>query len=276
LGANRCFCLTERLGDCILGTIVFRKLLKETNEEWAWASKKEYVPVAREFTSEIIELPKGESTFVRSLLNGLYREVRYVTPWWFWNEWNRDRLYLLDIIARKAIVTLKPEERRIILTPDIADIRVVDNLIGDIKNYIVISGTPHYSGWQGADWPFPGRIELVRQLKQQGYKTVSVGGTDSKDLGCDINLKGKTSYHQTVEVIKRARLYIGNDCGASWLACAAHDTSKVIMVDQQPGRPGRDGYQDCLYDDNIVDLGMKSPVKKILTTIQTKKWLEPG
>ena len=265
-----CFCCTERLGDCILGTIVFRKLLKETNEEWAWASAVPYLSVAREFTNNLVGVSTDQGA-ARKTLDAQFDKVLYTTPWWYWSEWGEGRILLLDLIAKKANIKLEPEDRQVVLTPNEEDIKVVDQLLNGLNDYIVVFGSPHYSGWGGHDWPFPERISLIQTLEAEGHKVVVIGGNDTRKIG-GINLGGKTTYHQTVEIIKRAKLFVGQTTAGAWLAAAAHDTPKIIMVDKSK-KPGREGHEDCLNDDNIIDLSMTDSFIKVLEVVKEKGWL---
>jgi len=271
---ENCFVLSARLGDCILGSIVFNKLVQQTNQPWAWATRVPYLPIVKEFTPMGVELLDDfaeSSGAAKVLLKARFANVVCTTPMWYWDEWAKGDVYLVDLVARKAQVELKPEDRVIVLNPTSSDCQVVSELLGDIQEYVVVSGSPHYSGVGIKDWPMHVRIDLVERLCKQGLTVVVVGGSDAYNMG-GLFLGGRTTYLQTVEVIKRAKLYIGNCCGTSWLACAARSTPKIIASNFAP-KPGKEGYAGCLFDNNIVDVDWRDSSDKILNIAKEHEWL---
>jgi len=272
--AKNCFTLTIALGDCILGSVAFRKLVRQTKQAWAWATIAPHLSIACEFTKEVVSLSEDllrTPTLVNAQLGPVFSKIVHVTPAWHWKEWAKGDVYLMDLVARHAGVELEPEDRFIVLNPTEADRRVVSALLEDRHDYIVMSGSPHYNGIGLGDWPMHVRVALAEQLKQQGHELVIVGGPDAQNIG-GYFLGGRTTYLQTVEVIKRAKLYIGNDCGTSWLACAAHNTPKIISSNFEP-KPGKEGYAGCLSDTNIVDVDWRDSNDKILGIIRERRWL---
>lgn len=80
-------------------------------------------------------------------------------------------------------------------------------------------------------WPLRNFIELGDWLKKQyNALIVIVGGPAEKSFGCElqqqlgdtiINIAGQTTLRQTVAMLKRCNLYIGNDAGPMHMAVAA-------------------------------------------------------
>lgn len=129
-----------------------------------------------------------------------------------------------------------------------------------ISKYIVINSGPHHSG---PDWPLPQRQNLVHQLTQLGIPVIALGGSDAMPLEGTLAISGE-DFHTSIAILSGASLYIGQDCGTSWLACAAEKLPKIILVDQTPGRAGLDSYKLCLTDQSITELPLNIRTEQIL------------
>ncbi|HOG17123.1 MAG: ADP-heptose--LPS heptosyltransferase 2 [Syntrophaceae bacterium PtaU1.Bin231] len=87
------------------------------------------------------------------------------------------------------------------------------------------AGTP----WRR--WPIERFIELAKRLKRSyGASFVIVGGREDASLGRAIgealggevlDVTGRTTLRQTAAILKRCRLYVGNDTGSMHLAAAS-------------------------------------------------------
>jgi len=92
------------------------------------------------------------------------------------------------------------------------------------KYVVVIPG----AGWSGRAWPVTRYAEVAKKINNMGYKIVVSGSASEKSL-CDslaatcngINLAGKTTLQELANVIRFARLVIGNDSSGIHIAVAS-------------------------------------------------------
>lgn len=93
----------------------------------------------------------------------------------------------------------------------------------EAKNWIALFPG---SVWATKMWTKEGYIELGQELQKKGFKIVVMGGAQEKELGEAIasqipeaiNLCGKTSLIESLALMSKARLVVGNDSSSSHMA----------------------------------------------------------
>ena len=97
--------------------------------------------------------------------------------------------------------------------------------------------------WRGKTWPIERFGEIAKRLRAQGFEIV-VSGTPSEYSMCEelarlcrgLNLAGKTTITGLVEVVRNARLVIGNDSAGMHIAVATRSNSICVMWGGSFGR----------------------------------------
>jgi ADP-heptose:LPS heptosyltransferase/GT2 family glycosyltransferase len=91
------------------------------------------------------------------------------------------------------------------------------DVLGDGKWAVLHAQT---SGWPGKDW-FPDRYASVSErLRRMGWRVVLVGTGKDSEIPCDLDLRGRTSFHELAAVIERSGIYVGKDSMPMHLAQA--------------------------------------------------------
>lgn len=97
--------------------------------------------------------------------------------------------------------------------------------------------------WRGKTWPIERFGEIAKRLREHGYEIV-VSGTPAEYSLCEelsricqgLNLAGKTTLTGLVEVVRNARLVIGNDSAGMHIAVATRSNSICVMWGGSFGR----------------------------------------
>lgn len=254
------FCLAARLGDVCCGIPTFYALReKYPDAELLWATLNKYEPLLPPFAKFV---KVGPPPFGATPPNKGYNKFIKAQPMWRHREWERSKMHIIDLIAKWSDIKLR--RRRIIIRTTKADENVINN-IRLPKKFATICASPCYSC---ADWSHSQRRHIVKTLVRQGYGFVTVGGKDGKVIPGATCLHGKLSFTQTIALINRSRVYIGQDTGPTWLACAAHSTPKICVIDRNRLRQGKCGFQKYLNDKNIIDTFYNEGVDKHIRLIK--------
>lgn len=75
--------------------------------------------------------------------------------------------------------------------------------------------------WPGRNWAQARFQEVGSHFRSKGYKIVLVGNAVTPAIGCEADLRGKTTVHTLYSVLKQAKLFIGIDSLPMHLAVAA-------------------------------------------------------
>jgi len=104
-----------------------------------------------------------------------------------------------------------------------------------------------FAGWQPKEWPQERFAELAKYLLEKyQLRTVIIGTEkesariDNSDLNREgvINLAGQTSLAETAAIIKKARVFIGNDSGPMHIAAAVQAPVVALFGQNTPKRYG--------------------------------------
>jgi ADP-heptose:LPS heptosyltransferase len=97
--------------------------------------------------------------------------------------------------------------------------------------------------WSGKAWPIERFAEIARRLRDQGFKILITGSASEHPLCEELarscngrNLAGKTTLQGLAEVIRHARLVIGNDSAGMHIAVATRSDSICVMWGGSFGR----------------------------------------
>jgi len=123
----------------------------------------------------------------------------------------------------------KPSSDALELWIDSIDDTYADQILNNISNKMLVAFCPG-AGAVDRQWPPNRFIELGHWLKKNyDSSIIIVGGFNDKTLGKNIgdalkeetiNLTGSTTLRQTVALLKRCHLYVGNDTGSMHIAAA--------------------------------------------------------
>jgi ADP-heptose:LPS heptosyltransferase/GT2 family glycosyltransferase len=92
---------------------------------------------------------------------------------------------------------------------------------------------PGPTAWPGRNWAHERFLEVAGLLMERGVRIVLVGGPDAYHLPCDLDLRGKTSFHQLAALMTKATLFVGIDSAPMHLAMAARKPVVAVfgMID---------------------------------------------
>ncbi|TKJ41743.1 lipopolysaccharide heptosyltransferase II [candidate division LCP-89 bacterium B3_LCP] len=119
---------------------------------------------------------------------------------------------------------------------DQQDIKLVDNLIGEVTDKELIALAPG-SVWFSKRWLEEYFTELGKMCTADGYQIILIGGREDESLcerigtgiGDDcLNLAGAASLRQTVELLSRCSVLVTNDSAPTHLGSAAG--TKVLTI----------------------------------------------
>ena len=123
----------------------------------------------------------------------------------------------------------KPSSDALELWTDSSDEAFAERVLANISTKMLVAFCPG-AGSADRQWPQDRFIELGRWLKNNHDSSfIIVGGCSDKPLGKDIkdalgqeiiDLTGQTTLRQTVALLRRCHLYVGNDTGSMHLAAA--------------------------------------------------------
>ena len=122
------------------------------------------------------------------------------------------------------------------LRPSSADQEFARTALPDAARHVVLAAG---AADPARRWPADRFARLARLLReQQGLVTVALGAPGDPDPGCEINLIGRTTLPQTLALLARARLFVGNDSGLKHLAAAAAVPVMEISALREDAPPG--------------------------------------
>lgn len=107
--------------------------------------------------------------------------------------------------------------------------------------------------WPNHRWPIHNYVQLAKWLNERylNLKIIVIGSKEEKQLGeilrdalpgKTLNLSGSASLRQTLAILQKCRLYIGNDTGGAHLSAAAG--IPVISITCHPKRSGTNNNYD--------------------------------
>lgn len=102
--------------------------------------------------------------------------------------------------------------------PDAVDVEWAE-LALDGGPWVAIHPGP--TAWPGRNWPHERFLEVAAFLAERGARVVLVGGADAYHLPCDLDFRGKTSFHRLAALMAKADLFVGIDSAPMHLAVAA-------------------------------------------------------
>lgn len=155
------------------------------------------------------------------------------------------------------------------------DRKHVDELLaGSSKFAVLLPGT----NWATKRWPIEKFAAMVEPLRMQfDLQTIVAGGPDDVKLGEQIrgaiNLAGRTSLRQLVELLRRAELVVANDSGPMHIAAAL---GRPLVTPYGPTNPVRTGpYR---REDSVIRLDIPcAPCYSRKCSHQScLRWLEIG
>lgn len=103
---------------------------------------------------------------------------------------------------------------------------------------------PGPTAWPGRNWGAAGFSEASRRLMEMGWKIALVGGKDAHKIEYDLDLRGKTSFHQLAALMGVARAFLGIDSAPMHMAIAARIPTFALFgcIDPIYRLPHRTGY----------------------------------
>lgn len=117
---------------------------------------------------------------------------------------------------------------------------------------------PGPTAWLGRNWGGEGFNIVANTLRERGWKTVLVGGKDAHKIECDLDLRGKTSFHQLAAILAKSRAFFGIDSAPMHLAVAARIPTFGIFgcIDPTYRLPTRTGYSG-------IAIGITAPREEV-------------
>lgn len=125
---------------------------------------------------------------------------------------------------------------------------ILDGFSGDRPRqpFVVVHPYPMYRYKQ---WHVEGWVELIRWLRDSGYAVALSGGPAPAERAYAetvaaaagepvLNLVGTLSFGETAELIRRARLFVGPDTGATHVAAACGTPTLALFGPSDPVRWG--------------------------------------
>ena len=138
---------------------------------------------------------------------------------------------------------------------DDADRAYVASLLpGDSPFAVLLPGT----NWLSKRWPIERYAAIVSPLRERfGLKTVIAGAPVDADLArqipdADANLVGRTHLRQTIALLERAALVIGNDSGPVHIAAALGRPLVALYGPTNPLLTGPYGRDDAVLRQQLV------------------------
>jgi len=259
------FVLLFRLGDVLCGREIFARIRKmRPHAHLAWVTLPQYSCLVPSCADEVIEYGGGESIFTLKMPEwaNQWDKVYDVQPGWHLEEWDKTKLPLVSFIAHLAGIDTFKARLSLPKTPTMEN--VAHARVADLSEYIVINAGPHVSG---PNWDIAQRQNLADHLREKGWNVVALAGPDGVHLQRCRNVFD-LNYFESAALIERARMYIGQDCGTSWLACTT-PAPKLLLVDQSNNRKGYDSYVDCLENTEIKEVPLSITTQALLDVVLT-------
>ncbi len=130
----------------------------------------------------------------------------------------------------------------------------IQEKLGAIGRYAVLLPA---TNWQTKRWPVDKFAALVAPLRARyGLASIIAGGLDAAPLalliGGDLNLAGKTSLPELVELLRRADVVIANDSGPMHIAAALGRPLVTMFGPTNPARTGPFGRNESVVRLDIV------------------------
>jgi len=140
------------------------------------------------------------------------------------------------------------------LYPGEEDVAYADGLLG-ADPWIAIHPGPTL--WPGRNWGAEKFDETAKRLKERGWKIALVGGKDAHQAENDLDLRGKTSFHQLVAVLGKARAFVGIDSAPMHMALAGRTPTFGIFgcIDPAYRLPTRSEYDG-------IAVGITAPLEE--------------
>lgn len=147
------------------------------------------------------------------------------------SDWHRARIHLTDMIAIHFGVEVRSRRPSLYLPDD----QVTREKFRLFDRYVVahLQSTTKEKDWDLKHWP----IIFEHLFRRHGRKTVLVGGPNEDSLPeipYVIDLRGKTSLSETINIMKWGDLFIGIDSGPMHLAGALNVPSVVLWGNTSP------------------------------------------
>lgn len=264
------YCLFARMGDVCCGIPAYLALREKHPEaDLTWVTLPRHEPLIPK-CGNVKTVNDGQFGPLHAIdkWKGEYDLVINAQPMWHHARWMKSGKHAIDLIAELADVKLK--ERRIIIETDKS---IKQSMLSKLpklpeRPFVTICSSRCYSC---GDWPQPYRQQLVSVLRREGVRFVTIGGKDGHDIPGAYSAHGKLSFLETLALIRRSKVYIGPDTGPTWLACAAHDTFKVCLIDKGRLNNGVVGFQRFLDDKNIRDFFIQDGVDRHVGMVR-KAW----
>jgi ADP-heptose:LPS heptosyltransferase len=132
------------------------------------------------------------------------------------------------------------------------------------------------ANWETKRWPIERFAALTAPLKQRfGLETVVAGGNAvsalTNQIPADFDLTGKTTLRQTIALLERADLVIGNDTGPMHIAAAMCRPLVALYGPTSPRRTGPFGRMDSVLQ---VDLPCSPCLSRTCSHQSCMQWLE--
>jgi GT2 family glycosyltransferase/ADP-heptose:LPS heptosyltransferase/glycosyltransferase involved in cell wall biosynthesis len=161
------------------------------------------------------------------------------------SDWHQDRLHITDMVASRFGVQVR-SRRPPLYVPD--DLISLDEF-GLPASYVVahVQSTTREKDWALRNW---GPV-LQHLHDHYGLATVLVGGANQQPVSLDEpsfihDLRGRTSLKQTINIMKRACLFVGIDSGPMHIAGALNIPSVILWGNTSPIICGIDS--DVVYN----------------------------
>jgi len=91
-----------------------------------------------------------------------------------------------------------------------------------------------FFGWAGREWPAENFNQLSSNIRDRGKKVVLVGSNQDQLIQSDLDLRGKTSFHELAAIIKKASCFVGVDSLPMHLAQAFGTPSVALFGSINP------------------------------------------
>lgn len=118
-------------------------------------------------------------------------------------------LHIIDLFAMGAGFPPNKVKRRLEMYPSERDIAEALKLLPPGNTYVALAPGPGM--WTGRNWKESNWVKLSEFIRSDGHKVVLTGSELNYTIPCDIDLRGKTTYHVLAAVYKRCALFVGID-----------------------------------------------------------------